>query len=176
MGEWNVFYIYILGLAGGRYYQKLLSLSLDLHFNFFLFLIAFLLLFSIAIFFPYFLLVRLSLQFVTLFQSRKLVKLVLEELQTDVELQSPMTSQHNGCPHFLVLFLIPFFLKLIVACRLCVIYVRECMIPMYRLWLHGLYWLNGAHYLLFEKGRKNLSPTHSLYKNFIYWYIIHQIK
>ena len=39
---------------------------------------------------------------------------------------SPMICQLNGCPHiFVVLFLIPFFLKLIVACRLSVIYVRE---------------------------------------------------
>ena len=37
-----------------------------------------------------------------------------------------------GPPTFFVLFLILFFfLKLIVACRLCVIYVREIMIPMY---------------------------------------------
>ena len=123
MGEWNVFYIYILGLAGGRYYQKLLSLSLDLYFIFFLFLVAFLLFFSIAIFSPYFLLVRLSLQFVTLLQSRKLVKLVLEELQTDVELPSPMTSQHNGCPHFFVSFFNSFLLKvycgLQVVCCIC---------------------------------------------------------
>ena len=30
-----------------------------------------------------------------------------------------------GALTFLLYFLIPFFLKLIVACRLCVIYVRE---------------------------------------------------
>ena len=37
-----------------------------------------------------------------------------------------MICQISGCPHiFAVLFLIRFFLKLIVACRLCVIYVRE---------------------------------------------------
>ena len=33
-----------------------------------------------------------------------------------------MTSQLNGCPHFIFYFLIQFF---IVSCRLCVIYVRE---------------------------------------------------
>ena len=33
-----------------------------------------------------------------------------------------MTSQLDGCPHF---FLVPFYLKLIVACMLRVIYVRE---------------------------------------------------
>ena len=39
---------------------------------------------------------------------------------------SPMICQLNGCPHFFVVFFfIPFFLKLIVASRLCVIYVRE---------------------------------------------------
>ena len=38
---------------------------------------------------------------------------------------SPMICQLNGCPHFLVVrFLIHFFLKF-VACRLCVIYVKE---------------------------------------------------
>ena len=36
-----------------------------------------------------------------------------------------MTCQPNGCPHFLCFFFIPLFLKLIVACRLYVIYVRE---------------------------------------------------
>ena len=39
---------------------------------------------------------------------------------------TPVICQLNGWPHFfVVLFLIPFFLKLIVACRLCVIYVKE---------------------------------------------------
>ena len=47
-------------------------------------------------------------------------------MYTDPESFSPMICQLNGCPHFfVVLFLIPFFLKLIVACRLCVIYVKE---------------------------------------------------
>ena len=36
-----------------------------------------------------------------------------------------MTSQLNGCLHFLCLFLMYFVLKLIGACRLCVIYVSE---------------------------------------------------
>ena len=37
-----------------------------------------------------------------------------------------MISQLNECPHFfVVLFLIPLFLKLIVGYRLCVTYVRE---------------------------------------------------
>ena len=36
-----------------------------------------------------------------------------------------MTSQFDGYLHFLCLFFIPFFIKLIVACRLHVIYVRE---------------------------------------------------
>ena len=47
-------------------------------------------------------------------------------MQTDPESSSLMICQLNVCPNFfVVLFLIPFFLKLIVACRLCVIYVRE---------------------------------------------------
>ena len=49
---------------------------------------------------PYFLLVGLLLQSVALFQSRELVK-YLEWLKADVELPSPMTSELNGCPHFL---------------------------------------------------------------------------
>ena len=36
-----------------------------------------------------------------------------------------MTSQLNGGLHFLCFFFIPFILKIIVACRLHVIYVRE---------------------------------------------------
>ena len=54
--------------------------------------------------------------------AREQVLKVLMSLWTDVEL-SPMISQLNGCP-FLFLFII-FFLKLIVASRLCVIYVKE---------------------------------------------------
>ena len=34
-----------------------------------------------------------------------------------------MTSPLDGCPHFLCLLFI--FLRLIVTCRLCIIYVRE---------------------------------------------------
>ena len=58
-------------------------------------------LFSVAIFSPYFLLVGLLLQSVALFQSRELVK-YLESMQTDVEMPSPMSNQLNGCPHFFV--------------------------------------------------------------------------
>ena len=50
----------------------------------------------------------------------------LELLWTDVELPSPMTSQLNGCHHFVFLFLLIYsFSKLIMTCRLFVIYVRE---------------------------------------------------
>ena len=63
-----------LGFAGGKHYQKLLSLSLDLFFKNFAIPGAFLIFFSIAIFSPYFLLVDLLLQSVTLFQSRELVR------------------------------------------------------------------------------------------------------
>ena len=43
-----------------------------------------------------------------------------------------------------VSFLISFFLKSLVACRLCVIYVREDVYSnVFRLWLHGLYGLYG---------------------------------
>ena len=53
---------------------ELLSLTLDLFFKILLFQVAFLKFFSITIFSPYFLLVGLLLQSVTLFQSRQLVK------------------------------------------------------------------------------------------------------
>ena len=54
--------------------RKLLSLSSDLFFKSLLFQVAFLIFVSITIFSPYFLLVGLLLQSVTLFQSRELVK------------------------------------------------------------------------------------------------------
>ena len=56
--------------------RELLSLSLDLFFQILLFQdqVIFLNFFSVAIFSPYFLLVGLLLQYVTLFQSRELVK------------------------------------------------------------------------------------------------------
>ena len=63
-----------LGLAGGKHYQKITILSLDLFFKILLFQVAFFIFFFIAIFSPYFLLVGLSLQYVTPFQSRELVK------------------------------------------------------------------------------------------------------
>ena len=53
-----------LGLTGGNYYQKITSLSLDLFFKTLLFHAAFLLFFSVAIFYPYSLLV---LRYVALF-------------------------------------------------------------------------------------------------------------
>ena len=36
-----------------------------------------------------------------------------------------MTSQLNGCPHFIGILFNSFFVKLIVACKLCVIFARE---------------------------------------------------
>ena len=62
-------------------------------------------------------------------------------------------------PSFLCFIFNIIFLKLIVACRLCVIYVRE-LIPMCRLWLHGLYWLYGPHCPLSPERPLNLI-THS---------------
>ena len=59
-----------LGLAGGNITRKLLSLSLDSFFKILLFQVAFLILFFITRFSPYFLLVGLLLQYVALFQSR----------------------------------------------------------------------------------------------------------
>ena len=61
-------------LLGENNTRKWLSLSLDLCFKILLFQVAFLTFLSVTIFSPYFLLVGLSLQYVTLFQSRELVK------------------------------------------------------------------------------------------------------
>ena len=54
--------------------RKVLSLSLELFFNILLFQVTFFIFFSIDVFAPYFLLVGLLLQYVTLFQTRELVK------------------------------------------------------------------------------------------------------
>ena len=52
--------------------------------------------------------------------------MIADSLCKPIQSFSPIICQLNGCSHFfVVLCLIPFFLKLIVACRLCVIYVRE---------------------------------------------------
>ena len=63
-----------LGFAGGKHYQKIIIPIFRLVFQNVLFQVTFLILFSVAIFFPYFLLVGLLLQFVALFQSRKVVQ------------------------------------------------------------------------------------------------------
>ena len=42
---------------------------------------------------------------------------------------------------------------IIVTCRLYVIYVGKIMVPMYRLWYHGLYGLYGTWCRLSKKGR-----------------------
>ena len=60
---------------------------------------------------------------------------------------SPIKSQLNRCLTFLCFFFI--FLKLIVPCRLCVIYFREANDG---LWLHDLYGLHGPQCWLSEKG------------------------
>ena len=63
-----------LGLAGESITRKLLSLCLDLFFIILFVQVAFLLLFSVAIFFPYFLMVGLLLQYVALYESRESIK------------------------------------------------------------------------------------------------------
>ena len=160
--------------------RKLLSLSLDLLFKILLFQVAFPIFFSVAIFSPFFLLVALLLPYVALFQTRELVnyqrncKLMKSgRLQWQVSLMGALT------------FLIPFRLQLTVACRLCVIYMRKIMIPMYMLWLHGLYGLHGPRWLLSEKfvklnhslalcqsihwrRRHNLTPGNNSYP----WFVI----
>ena len=65
-----------------------------------------------------------------------------------------MTSQLDGRPHFL---------KLIVTCRSCVIYVREDNIPIYRFWLYGLHGPKCPRKLTHSLARSPArSPAHSL--------------
>ena len=52
----------------------------------------------------------------------------------------------------ILLFQVTFLTFFFIACILCFIYVRKIVIPMYRLWLHGLYRLHGLRCLLFRKG------------------------
>ena len=58
-----------LGFAGGKHYQKITIPSFDLFFKISLFHVAFLIFFSIAIIYPYFLQVGLLLQYVALFSQ-----------------------------------------------------------------------------------------------------------
>ena len=79
-------------------------------------------------------------------------------MQTDPESFSPMICQTNGARTFFVYYFNCLFLRLIITCRLWVIYVRRIIIPMYRLWLHGLYGLYGPMSSVPKKGYKlNLS-------------------
>ena len=93
-------------------------------FNISLFQVAFLIFFSIAIFSPDFLLVDLFFAVCGSISVRELFK-YLELLLTDEELPPPMTSQLNWCHHLCLFFLLYSFSKLILTCRLFVIYVRE---------------------------------------------------
>ena len=65
----SLFSIALYALLEKNITRKLLSLSLDLFFKILLFQVTFLIFFSTAIFFPYFLQVGLLLQYVALFQS-----------------------------------------------------------------------------------------------------------
>ena len=110
-----------LGIAGGNITIKLLFLYfLDLFFKILPFQVAFLLIFSIAIFSPYFLLVGLLLQYVALFQSGN--QLSISVIVNWCKVASPITSHLNGFPHYFV-FLSFIYFFLIVTCdcwkRLC---------------------------------------------------------
>ena len=70
----SLFSIALEAFLGENITRKLLSLSLDMFFKILLFQFTFLILFSIAVFSSYFLLVGLLSQHVALFQSRELVK------------------------------------------------------------------------------------------------------
>ena len=97
----------------------------------------------------------LLLQYVALFQSRPpglCSWVILETLQTYVELLSAMTSQINGCPHFFVFLLYNFCLKLIVTYSLCVLYVREDNDTNVYAMITGLYGLHGPWCPRSEKG------------------------
>ena len=63
-----------LGIAGGKYYHKIIIPNFRLVLKIVLFHVTFLIFFFIVIFSIYFLLVGLLSQYVALFQARKLVK------------------------------------------------------------------------------------------------------
>ena len=113
-----------LGLAGRKHYQKMIMPIFGLVLQNFPIPGYFPdILFFIAIFSPYFLQVGLLLQYVALFQSGNYLSLRAFVNWCRVAV-SNKPSQHSGCPHFLCLFF-NIFLNSIVACRLCVIYVKE---------------------------------------------------
>ena len=68
---------------------------------------------------------------------------------------SSMICQINGALTFFLYYFNCFFLRLIITCRLWVIYVREDIL-MYRLWLNGLYGLYGPRCPLSSKRPINL--------------------
>ena len=70
----SLFLIALEALLEENITRNLLSPSLDLFFKILLFQVAFLIFFSLAVFYPYFLLVGMLFQYVALFQSRELVK------------------------------------------------------------------------------------------------------
>ena len=92
----------------------------------------------------------------------------LLDMYTDPESFSPMICQINGALTFFVYYFDCFFLRLIITCRLWVIYVRE-LFPMYiRLWLHSLYGLYGPRCPVPKKADK-LNLSLSVHYWFRYW-------
>ena len=156
------------GLTGENVTRKLQSLSLDLFFIFF-----YSRLFSLYSFLSLCFFLTSSGWFVISVcgpgSVRELVK-YWESLWTDLELPSPITSQLNGCPRFFMFYIYIFFLKFIVTCIYVLSMWGNIMIPMYRLWLHGLYGLYGPWCPLSPKKLLNL-VTHSLVAVVIVWNI-----
>ena len=67
-----------------------------------------------------------------------------------------MICQINGALTFFVFYFSCFFLRLIITCRFGLSMWGKIIIPMYRLWLHGLYGLYGPQCLLSPKRLINL--------------------
>ena len=84
-----------------------------------------------------------------------------------------MSSQRNGYPHFFVILF--FSVSLLWPVDFVLSVWAKIMIPVYRLWLHGLYGLHGPSYLLSEKGCWNYThwsvPSHYLHQcwNIVNW-------
>ena len=67
-----------------------------------------------------------------------------------------MIYQLNGCPRFLFFFLIPLFLSRLWSVDYVLSMWGKIMMPMYRLWLHGLYGLYGPLWPLSPERPLNL--------------------
>ena len=121
----SLFSIALEALREENIIRKLLSLSWDLFFKILLFQVTFLIFFSIAIFSPYIfrLVCYCSMQLCCSQGTTEIFRIIVNWCRVAVS----DDKSTLWLPSFFVFifFLIYFFLKLIVACVLCVIYVRE---------------------------------------------------